>query len=99
MWRNVIANKYSSDGSGWCSGATKKPYGVSLWKYIRGGWERFSQNIRFEVGRGLRICFWDDLWCRGELSLKEAFFMLYRIARNKDVFMAEYLCWHNGIVH
>ena len=44
-------------GGGWCSGATNEPYGGSLWKYIRGSWERFSQKIKFEVGRGLQICF------------------------------------------
>ena len=44
---------------------------ISLWKYIRGGWGRFSQNIRFEVGRG----FFDPfLGCVvGELPHKEAF--------------------------
>ena len=57
MWRTVIANKYGSDGGGWCSGATNEPFGGFLWKYIRGSWERFSQKIKFEVGRGLRICF------------------------------------------
>ena len=41
---------------------------ISLWKYIRGGWGRFSQNIRFEVGRD----FFGDVWC-GELPHKEAF--------------------------
>ncbi|KAL0000139.1 hypothetical protein SO802_019741 [Lithocarpus litseifolius] len=25
--------------------------------------------------------------------------MLYHIARKKDTFVAEYLCWHNGIAH
>ena len=25
--------------------------------------------------------------------------MLYHIARNKDMFVAEYLCWHNGIAN
>ena len=35
----------------------------------------------------------------GELSLKEAFPMLYHIARNKDAFVAEYLRWQNEIAH
>lgn len=42
--------------------------------------------------------FWDNLWC-GESFLNEAFPMLYHIARKKDTFVAEYLCWHNGIAH
>ena len=63
FWRTVIANKYGIDKGGWCSGVSNESYGVPLWKFIRGSWGRFSQSTRFVVGRGLRICFWDDLWC------------------------------------
>ena len=34
----------------------------------------------------------------GSYLLKKAFSLLYRIARNKDPFVAEHLCWQNGIV-
>ena len=34
------------------------PYGVGLWKFIRGGWGKF---LKFEVGDGTRIQFWDDV--------------------------------------
>lgn len=60
LWRTVIANKYGIDEGGWTSGVSNESHGVSLWKFIRGSWGRFSQNTRFVVGRGLRICFWDD---------------------------------------
>lgn len=41
---------------------------------------RLSQYVLFEVGRGFQIRFWDDVWC-GEIPLKEAFPLLYRIAQ------------------
>ena len=96
--RTVIANKYVIDEGGGCSGVSNESHGVSLWKFIRGSWGRFSQNTRFVVGRGLRICFWDDLWC-GELPLKGAFPLLYCIARDRNAYVAEHLFWHNGIAH
>ena len=55
---------------GMCSEISNEPHGVSLWKHIRGGSGKFSRNLRYEVGRGFRICFWNDMWC-GELPLKE----------------------------
>jgi hypothetical protein len=54
-------------------------YGVGLWKYIKRGWRIFSSHIRFDLGDGMRIRFWDDVWC-GEVCLKIAFPVLYNIA-------------------
>jgi hypothetical protein len=39
----------------------KWTYGVGLWKYIRRGWEKFSNLTKFEVGDGFKISFWHDL--------------------------------------
>ena len=50
--------------------------GASLWKHIRSGWSNFSRFIKFEVGNGLCIKFWQDPWC-GDLILKEAFPKLF----------------------
>jgi hypothetical protein len=47
-------------------------YGVSLWKNIRRGWERFCSHTKFEVGDGSKVRLCHDLWCR-DTSLKEAF--------------------------
>ena len=35
-------------------------YGVSLWKFIRAGWDSFVNHISFVVGDGTRIMFWHD---------------------------------------
>ena len=39
-------------------------YGINLSKHIRSGWENFSRSVRFEVGNGINIFFWHELWCR-----------------------------------
>ena len=64
--------KYGHDTSNWVSRVVHGSYGVSLWKYIKKGWERFSAFIKYEVGCGTRIRFWLDVWC-GELLLRAAF--------------------------
>ena len=43
-----------------------------LWKFIRSGWLNFSKFLRYDVGDGTRVKFWDDVWCR-DRPLKEAF--------------------------
>lgn len=58
-------------------------HGVGLWKYIRKGWRLFSSHIKFDPGDGSKTRFWDNVWC-GELSLNEAFPILYNIACVKD---------------
>jgi hypothetical protein len=45
---------------------------------------------RFEVGDGARTEFWHDLWF-GDTVLKEAFPVLFGIARAKDTFVANNL--------
>ena len=64
------------------------PYGVGLWKFIRSGWDKFSRMLKFEVGDGTRICFWDYVWCT-DGSLKDAYLEFFRIARTKDACVAD----------
>ena len=61
-------------GSPWC-------LWVSLWKYIKKGWDTFLCFIKFEVGDGSNIKFWMDVWC-GDSTLKVCFPELYRISWN-----------------
>ncbi|XP_042988327.1 syntaxin-32-like isoform X2 [Carya illinoinensis] len=68
LWKNVIDVEYGSLWGGWCSKASSGAYGVSLWKFIRKGWDFFSNNFRLKVGDGKRILFWHDLWC-GDTAL------------------------------
>ena len=95
LWRKVVALKYGISPGNWVSVIGHGPYGISLWKLIRKGWEKFQGYIKFEVGNGNCICFWEDHWC-GDRPLGEMFPMVYRVVRQKDVLVAEYLSWHNG---
>jgi len=54
------------------------PYGGSVWKFIRRGWDNVAKYLRFEVGDGSHICFWHDLWC-GDKPLKLCYPALYCI--------------------
>jgi hypothetical protein len=73
-------------------------HGVGLWKHIRKGWDKFSQFIKFEVGDGSTIKFWADFWC-GTGPLKQTYPELYRLARNKDAFIGDYMEHRNGSIH
>ena len=52
LWHRVVDCKYGSQRRGWCSNQTRGPYRVSLWKYIRAGWDCFMNHITFKVGDG-----------------------------------------------
>jgi hypothetical protein len=80
--------KYGTMEGGWCSTMPTGTHGVGLWKFIRAGWDKFSRMLKFEVGDGTRVRFWDDVWCT-DGSLKEAYPELFRIARNKDACVAD----------
>jgi hypothetical protein len=82
--------KFGSLWGGWCSLEPIGAFGVGLWKNIRKGWEIFLGLSRFEVGDGARTKFWHDMWF-GVTALKEAFPILFGIARAKDAFVADNL--------
>jgi hypothetical protein len=55
----------------------------------------FCSHTRLILKNGSRIRFWNDVWC-GEMPLKEAFPVLYDIARDKDALVATHLVLQNG---
>uniref|UniRef100_A0A2N9F8V6 Reverse transcriptase zinc-binding domain-containing protein n=1 Tax=Fagus sylvatica TaxID=28930 RepID=A0A2N9F8V6_FAGSY len=89
--------KYGALEGGWASKMPTGTYGVGLWKFIRSGWNKFSRILKYEVGDGTRIRFWDDVWCI-DSPLKSAYPELYRITRAKDAFVADnFQCRGNSI--
>jgi hypothetical protein len=94
-WKSVVDAKYGSTRAGWCSLDPPGSHSVGIWKNIRKGWSLFCSYTRLILGNGSRIRFWDDVWC-GEMSLKEAFPVLYDIACAKDTLVADHLVVVSG---
>lgn len=95
----VVEAKYQSLWGGWYSNSVQGSYRVEVWKNIRWknirrGWSDFSRFVRFEVVDGSRIRFWYDMWF-GEMNLKEAFQVLFGIARSKKALVADHMQFSN----
>ena len=58
----------------------------------------FLGFLKFEVGDGSQIRFWDDVWCLDE-SLKAAFMELYRITCVRDAAVANIIRIRSESVH
>jgi hypothetical protein len=56
-WWRGVDSKYISSWGQWYSSEPIGTYGVSLWKNIRRGWEKFCSQTRFEVRDGSKIIF------------------------------------------
>jgi len=57
----------------------------------------FCGHTKFILGHGSRIRFWHDVWC-GEMTLNEAFPVLYGIARDKDAPAAAHMASESGFL-
>jgi hypothetical protein len=68
---------------------------VGLWKHIKKGREILSSFTRIEVGNGIRISFWHDVWY-GDMVLKVAFPTLFGLAHVKDAYVANNLEFLGG---
>ncbi|KAG2693789.1 hypothetical protein I3760_08G112200 [Carya illinoinensis] len=98
MWWGVIVRKYGSNWGGWCTKESRGTYGVSLWKFIRKGWDNFVKQVNFVVGDGSRVQFWFDVWC-GETALFRAFLAVFRLAVNQQASISELMSHSNDQVH
>jgi hypothetical protein len=97
LWYKIIRAKYEDKDGGWCTKEVSSSYGVGLWKHIRQGWNSFANGIRFEVGLGSKVRFWQDIWC-GDQPLKYTFPSLFSIARYKEAWVKDNFIWRNGNV-
>jgi hypothetical protein len=94
----VIEVKCESVRGGWCSLPVTRPYRVSVWKFIRRGWDNVAKYLGFEVGDGSHIRFWHDVWC-GDRPLKLCYPALYTIARSPDAWVVDNLSVVGGVAH
>ena len=91
LWRRVVALKFGEEWGGWSSKLDRGVHGCGLWRSIRMGWEAFSKNIHFQVGKGDRVRLWTDPWC-GDSPLKLTYPVVYGIASNKAL-LGKWLWW------
>jgi hypothetical protein len=96
-WKLIVDAKYGGVWDEWCSLDPPRSHGVGLWKNIRKGLSLFCSRTRFILGHGSRIRFWHDVWC-GEMTLKEAFPILYGIAHDKDALVTAHLVSKGGFL-
>ena len=58
----------------------------------------FFKFLRFDVGDGTRVKFWEDEWCRN-CSLKVAFLEFYSFSRTKESLMSKVMWFFDGRLH
>lgn len=73
-------------------GVPQTPPCLTEWDFgtLGRGGNLFCNHTRLILGNGSSIRFWDNVWC-GEMTLKEAFPVLYDIACDKDALIATHL--------
>ena len=61
LWREVIRDKYEMENR-WMTKMVTTPYGCGIWRSVRNLWPLFRSRIRFQVGNGMKVLFWEDKW-------------------------------------
>lgn len=54
-------------------------HGIGIWKFIVEGKEEFWKFTWFKLGSGVKIKFWDDVWCK-DRHLRVPFSRIYCLA-------------------
>ena len=62
-WKDVIRLKCHTDEGDWFTRAPRGSFRVALWNDISKESRQLKQDVRFVVGDGTRISFWEDTWC------------------------------------
>ena len=100
LWKEILVSKYG----GWRSlrEGGKVSRGSLWWKDLKQvwdseGWGRsFEDGIKWKVGDGKDISFWEDSWLRCG-ALKGVFPRLFSLSSTKDAKVVELGYWHNGV--
>lgn len=61
LWRNVVVAHFG-EKTIWDLGKMKRRHGCGIWKSICVGKKDFRKCIRFNLGGGENISFWNDIW-------------------------------------
>lgn len=82
-----------------CSNEVRGVFGVELCKSIPKGWGDFVNHFRLVIGDGFWIRFWHDIWF-GDMALKNEIPSLsFRIVRDQNAYVADYLDNSYGPLH
>ena len=73
---------------GWTTREVRDSYGLSLWKDIRKGWEKFILRTNIRIRNGRRTRYWWDSWV-GEYKLKDVYPTHFRLSSHKNATVAD----------
>ncbi|KAL5703068.1 hypothetical protein ACHQM5_028204 [Ranunculus cassubicifolius] len=88
LWVRVISEKFSLEKGGWFTKLRREPYGCSMWRGIMRYKNVFEKLVRFSVGKGDRVRFWEDCWCL-DVPLAVKYEGLYELSRYKGAFIKD----------
>lgn len=78
LWRKVVVARFGVR-SRWESREVRGHHGCGMWNSILAVKSVFWESIRFKLGDGENICFWQDVWL-GDCPLWLAFLNIYSLA-------------------
>ena len=100
LWKEVLDSKYG----GWRN--MKWPISNKnesfWWRELKAIWsmkqwgEKFDDHIKWEVGNGKGIMFWEDSWV-GNFVLKNKFPRLFSLCGDKDLLLEHCGVWEEGV--
>lgn len=88
LWQSIIHNKYGMDQNGWDSSRHNSPHMSLTWRHIIAIYHLFLPPVRFVVGNGRLIRFWNDVWLDNQ-SLSLAQPRLFSLSNQKNLVIAD----------
>lgn len=85
LWRRVVVARFGL-ASIWKARWVRVRHGCGIWKSIQKLREVFWNCIRFNLGLGKNICFWEDSWV-GEFPWKDSFRSLFSLTIDPKEFV------------
>ena len=79
LWTKVIKSKFRLHSNRWDAGLAIRSTYRSPWKFISSLYEDFLLLVRFRVGDGRKVRFWEDVWWDGE-AFSNRFQDIYRLS-------------------
>ena len=85
----VIRSKYGLHPNGWDSNLATRGSFRNPWTFISQGIALILNFVKWEVGTGNRIRFWEDVW-RGEQPFAVTFPRLFRLSSAHGAFISDF---------